>query len=506
MIIFARLIFTMRSLTKRLFQLIILVSISIIFVYSCKKSEVIDEDPSLKLNFSTDTIFFDTVFTSIGSATQILKVYNPSSNTANISSIRLAGGNQSRYRINIDGDPSLSIDNYKLLGKDSLFIFIRVTINPTDISNPFVVSDSIIFETNGNYQDVNLEAWGQNANYILADTYLNSQIKYKIVAAENENIVWTAEKPYVIYGYAVVDSSATLKIESGARIYFHNKSALWVYTGGTLKVDGTFDAPVTFQGDRLEEFYRDLPGQWEKIWLFEGSIDNEINYAIIRNAFIGIHAQNLNDQPMESHLLINNTIIENMSGFGLFTNSYNVTCANSVFANCGSYSAAILGGGKHDYRQCTFANYWPYGVRPTPLFALTNYYQLNDTLVFVSDLDAYFGNNIIYGRNDEEVVLDFVEEVSWDYHFDHCFLKTELEVTDTEYFTNCVKNEDPLFTDYQVNDYTLDSLSPAIDYGSIDVLNSSLINIDKDILRNSRLPEPDLGAYEFVPGEERKIF
>jgi hypothetical protein len=266
-------------------------------------------------------------------------------------------------------------------------------------------------------------------------------------------------------------------------------------------VNGTAEEPVTFQGDRLEEFYRDLPGQWDKIWIFEGSVDNEINYAIIRNGFIGIHAQNLNPNPTESHLKITNTIIENMSGFGLFTNIYNITCANTVFSNCGSYSAAILGGGNYDFRHCTFANYWPYSVRPTPLFALTNYYQLNDTLVYVSDLDAYFGNNIIYGRNDEELTLDFVEETSWNYQFDHCLLKTELDITDPAYFRECFKNEDPLFTNTLENDYSLDTLSPAIDYGSLDVLNSSLIDISKDILRNSRLPEPDLGAYEFVPGE-----
>ena len=262
--------------------------IAFLYLSSCKKDDIIDTDPSVKLGFSTDTVIFDTVFTTLGSVTQHLKVYNPSGNTIRISSIRLAGGSQSPYRLNIDGEASFAVKDVELAGNDSLFIFVRVTIDPTDENNPFVVTDSILFETNGNIQDVDLAAWGQNANYILADTQVPGFPKYKIIAHEFEDITWTADKPYVIYGFAVVDSNGTLRINAGARIYFHDKSGLWIYKGGTIKVNGTFEEPVTFQGDRLEGFYKDLPGQWDRIWINEGSFNNEINYAVIRNGFIGI--------------------------------------------------------------------------------------------------------------------------------------------------------------------------------------------------------------------------
>jgi len=142
----------------------------LLWVSACKK-DVLSTDPSVKLEFSTDSVVFDTVFTSIGSATHRLMVYNPSSGKVKISSISLANGTSSDFRMNVDGESDVLVKDVELLGGDSLFIFLRVTIDPTDVNNPFVVEDDLRFSTNGNDQSVKLVAWGQNANYILADTY-----------------------------------------------------------------------------------------------------------------------------------------------------------------------------------------------------------------------------------------------------------------------------------------------------------------------------------------------
>ena len=479
--------------------------ISLLYLSSCKKDAIIDTDPSVKLGFSTDTVIFDTVFTTLGSVTRHLKVYNPSGNTIRISSIRLAGGSQSPYRLNIDGEAAFAIKDVELAGNDSLYIFVRVTIDPTDENNPFVVTDSILFETNGNIQDVDLAAWGQNANYILADTQVPGFPKYKIIAHEFEDITWTADKPYVIYGFAVVDSNGTLRVNAGARIYFHDKSGMWIYKGGTIKVNGTFEEPVTFQGDRLEDFYKDLPGQWDRIWINEGSFNNEINYAVIRNGFIGIQAETLQEQ-MGNQLILTNTIIENMSGYGLLSRFYNITANNNVIANCGQYLAALTWGGLYDFRNCTFANYWPLSVRPTPSLVLNNYFEDNMGQVTAFEFDSYFGNCIIYGRNEEEMLYLFNDEAPYDYFFDNCLFKTELEIDDIQHYDNCFKNEDPLFIDYTINDYQLDTLSPAIDRGDPEVINTSPIDISLDILQVPRMPDPDLGAYEFVPGSRMPSF
>ena len=121
---------------------------------SCRKWDKLDTSPGITLSFSTDTVFFDTVFPTVGSVTQKLVVNNHHDNKIIVSSVRLAGGNASSYRINIDGIPAISASDVEIPGHDSIFVFVRVTIDPHNESTPYVVSDSIEFTTNGTLQRV----------------------------------------------------------------------------------------------------------------------------------------------------------------------------------------------------------------------------------------------------------------------------------------------------------------------------------------------------------------
>lgn len=201
-------------------------------------------------------------------------------------------------------------------------MFVEVTVDPNLQNQPYIYQDSVVFETNGNVQDVDLFAWGQNARFIVADRVLqtgNSYIRYALLDTNlNATINWDNTLPYVIWGgYAVVDSTQLLMVQPGTKIYFANNAGLWVYRYGTIKVQGTLSDPVIFQGIRRESYYQDIPGQWDRIWINEGSDQNEINYAEIRNGFIGIQAEALIDTTPARNLKITNTIIQNMSGFGI---------------------------------------------------------------------------------------------------------------------------------------------------------------------------------------------
>jgi hypothetical protein len=474
-----------------------IILIAIMLLVSCQK-DIINQDPDVKLKFSQDTVFFDTVFTSLGSTTQSFTVHNTGKQRINISSIRLAGGAASFYRMNVDGLAAYEVKDVEIESEDSLYIFCRVTIDPTDVRNPFVVSDSIVFEINGNIQDVNLVAWGQNANYILADTYVQGFPKFKIIAHENETVRWTADRPYVIYGFALVDSTGLLEIERGTRIYFHNNSGLWIYKGGTIKAKGSIDAPITFQGDRLEAFYQDMPGQWDRIWINEGSVDNELDYVIIRNGFIGLQLETLQEQ-MGNSMILSNTRIENMTGYGILTRFYNLTAYNDVVVNCGQYLAALTWGGIFDIRQCTFANYWSTSVRVTPSIVLNNYATDTNDLPYPFEFRGYFGNNIFYGRNEDELLLMGDSGAPFQYQFDHCLLQTTIDVSDQSLYPGCLKNEDPMFVDYLTNNYQLDTLSPLIDKGNPEVISQSFFDLGRDVIETTREKDlPDIGAYEFV--------
>jgi hypothetical protein len=498
------------KITISIKSLVILFSASLILI-SCNKDEVISTEPSYKLEFSSDTIIFDTVFTTVGSTTRYLKVYNRNNERINISKIFLANGSNSQYQINIDGTPGISQNNIELGADDSLFIFIKVTVNPTLQNSPLIISDSIVFETNGNIQDVDLAAWGQDAHFFVGNKKIEGlSYPYVIVANEGETINWEDDKPYVIYGWAVIDSLGILNIGPGCNIHFHQNSGLWVYRGGSIRVNGELDSVVTFQGDRLEMEYKDLPGQWDRIWINESAANSEFNYAVIKNGFIGIQAETTRED-MGNTLLLNNCIVQNMSLWGLFTLAYRVNATNSVFANCVDKTLFISVGGSYDFRHCTFANYWSGTVRLEPSFVVSNNLIIYDAngnpVTLLGDLNkAYFGNCIIYGANKEEIILSENNQVLFNYTFDNTLLKTELDITDQQFYINCLKNLDPLFVDQYKNNYRIDTLSPAINRGNIEIVNGSSVDITTDLDGNSRNQDesPDLGAYEFVPQLKKK--
>ncbi len=487
--------------TSRL--LFVLLTIMVLIATSCRKDDIINKDPNLKLEFSADSVIFDTVFTSIGSITKSLLVYNTHNKRVNISNISLAQGNQSMFRMNADGVASTAIYDLEIAPHDSLFIFLRVTIDPSNQNNPLVVEEDLIFETNGNEQTVKLVAWGQDAHFILADRKIGGFPKFKIVADSMETTVWTADKPYVVYGYALIDSYGTLIIEEGTKVHFHNNSGLWAFADGVLKVRGSLENPVIFQGDRLDPQYRDLPGQWDRIWLMEGrqGFNHEIDYAVIRNGFIGIQAESFL-RPTSNQLNITNTVIENHTGMGLFSRLFAIDASNLVVANCGNYGIALTAGGAYRFLHTTVANFWQYSVRNAPALFYNNFFldSLEQPISVPLSLD--FGNGIIYGSNSEEIDYEIVEGADTHVLFDHCLVKTEKDLSESSRFIEPIVNENPLFRDYDAFDYRPDTLSPVIGKGKIDFSNL----IPFDLHGISRHESPDLGAFQYVyiPEEEEK--
>lgn len=481
----------MKKIRKYLFPLPAMVFMAVIILSSsCKKDKIIT-DASAKLEFSSDTILFDTVFTTVGSTTKQLIVHNNYNGKIVISDIRLAGGNSSPFRINIDGVNTTEASDIEIEPNDSLYIFIKVTVDPNNSNSPLVISDSILFETNGNLQQVQLVAWGQDAYYQTPDVYIQGFPPYSVIACD---AVWKNDKPHVIYGYAVVDSACTLTIEEGTQVYLHNNAILWVYRDGSLKVKGTLGNPVVFQGDRLEAYYKNVPGQWGRIWIMRGS-ENSIDHAIIKNGIVGIHVDTLADNCNQPALKISNTIIENMSAAGMLLQGTWVQAENCVVANCGEYAVILNIGGEYDFKHCTIGNYWTYNTRQTQSLVLNNWYKdVNENIQHRNLTRAYFGNCIIYGNITEEILLDSLSGAQFKYNFDHCLLKTIISTGDANHFSNCLVNSDPVFADPASNDYSLSSSSSAIDKGLMSIANE----MPFDILRHNRTNDaaPDLGAYE----------
>ncbi len=497
---------------------------------SCRKD--FEFSPSTgSLQFSKDTVYLDTVFTNIGSSTYNLKVYNKSDDDISIPAVRLALGETSNYRLSVDGIAGKSFNNIEVLAKDSLFIFIESTIDINNFTNPngtYLYTDQIEFDAGSNLQKVELVTLVQDAVFIYPDRdnttkvveTLTLDIGGELVETELQGrellpteLTFTKEKPYVIYGFATVPNGETLTIEAGSRLHFHENSGIIVSNGASINVNGAYsndldllENEVIFEGDRLEPGFSQVPGQWGTIWLLDGSVDNTINYATIKNSTIGVLSDGNPDEANDK-LTITNTQIYNSSSFGVLGRNTSISGENVVINNSGLSSFAGTLGGKYNFTHSTIVNYWDNGFRQFPAVLLNNFVLDEDNVATIADLtEANFNNCIIYGNDNPEILLDEIEDASvvFNFKFTNCLIRFEdnsnnftgvnYDFNDTAKYEGNIFNEDPNFKDVEFNELIIGDDSAANGQG----LSSFATQIPFDILNVNRTSLPDLGAYQHI--------
>ena len=504
---------------KRIIYFLFTIGI-LMFWSSCRKD--FDFAPSTgNLEFSKDTIYLDTIFSNIGSSTYNLKVYNRSNEDINIPTLRLAQGEASNYRLNVDGMPGKVFENVQILAKDSIFIFIETTFDinnlPTNQTD-FLYTDELLFDTGGNQQQVNLVTLVKDAVFLFPEKYPDGTTE-TLYFGDDENgdpilvagfllddneLTFTNEKPYVIYGYAAVPSNKTLTVEAGARVHFHNGSVLLVAENGSIKSMGerssdpvALENEVIFEGDHLEPGFNDIPGQWLSIWLTSGSVDNEFNYTTIKNSSVGLRVE---DSPVS----LRNVQIYNSSFYGILTSTAVIEGENMVVNNSGISSLAIQLGGSYEFRHCTFANYWTNGFRSFPAVSIDNSLEVGDD-IFVADLiKADFKNCIIYGNERREFSVFKIDAAAFNFNFENCLLRFEdptgefgneplYDFNNSVLYTASQFNLDPVFQNTEMNNFNIETgTSGAENIGAPNVGPSKDLN---DITRNN---PPDAGAYETI--------
>lgn len=459
-----------------LFLLVVLSAI--MFSESSCRKETFEEDPGAQLTFSTDTVLFDTVFTQLGggqnprSVNKQFTVRNPHNKTIK-TSIYLGMGNASPYRINIDGQSVSRIEDYEIRPDDSIYIFVELTAEPNGQTGPIFVIDSVLFQTNGNVQDVKLVAWGWDAHY-LTDSVLTG--------INNWN---DQTKPYVIFNSILVDRNATLNIGEGVHVY--NSVGSHIYVNGSLNVNGSKDFPVTFEGARLGHEHENTASQWHGIRILPQSRNNKIDYAVIKNGVVGVEVDSL-QVGGGFKLQISHTKILNMSAGGLIGYTAWINAVNVLVANCGQYTFLGELGGNYQLTHCTFANYNNVFLRTKPSFGLSNAdFDDGVNLPVENDLVFKLNNNIIWGSLKEELVFFDGGKGLFDGQIFSTVLKTELSGFDA---SNLV-NKDPKFKDFRELNFELDTLSPAKDIGPV-----LIPPVTDDLKGELRDAAPDLGAFE----------
>lgn len=467
---------------------------------SCREG-IISSDPALKLRFSHDTLLFDTVFTTIGSSTKRVMVYNPNKNAVSIQQVSMREGKH--FHINLDGENNMDqLRNITVRGGDSLFMFVRVYIDPLNEDNPVLVDDDIAFSVNGNTQNINLQAYGQNVEKIKIPS--DSIIR---------NCHLSNNKPYLLYDTIKVSN---LTIEEGSTIYMHEGALLCVY--GDMKALGSKEAPIIFRGDRTDRLFDSVPyrmasGQWNGIYLMPSKevfppARYQMEYVDILSGSVGLYAYSETTGNILPKLTLKNSRIHNHSIYGLVIQNTDADVTNCEISNCASY-CVYLAGGNHQFVHNTIAAY--YGYPYTNLNIHQNIIPEDVAAVYINNLsknmaktNSSFCNCIITGARPNNLVVATPLNEHYTGKFTGNYLRADsLQLPEAKNNTYASKSDTTVFRNiyylyqkYHYYDFQLDSLSPA--RGVAD----SAITFSKEIFTTDRIGQkrkakPDAGCYEY---------
>ncbi|KQB39548.1 hypothetical protein [Flavobacterium aquidurense] len=496
-------------------QYFILFIFGLLITFSSCRTDFDTVASSGDLKFSKDTVYLDTVFKNIGSSTYQLKVYNKSKDDISIPVIQLKNGLNSKYRMTVDGMAGTNGKIFKdvtLLAKDSLYIFIETTADITD-ANPadFLYTDQIQFDSGTNLQEVALVTLVQDAVFLYPKQNPDgTKEKIKIDGKDvdgfylNENdavngneLLFTKQKPYVIYGYAGVPESKTVTFEAGARVFFHSNSGLYIDNQASLQINGTasstdkLENEVIFEGDRLESLYDDIPGQWNSVIFANGSKNHSINHLTLKNAITGL---NIKSPDNTTTIQIKNTQIYNCAEYGILAQNAHINGENIVINYAGLAGLSCVYGGNYIFTHCTFNNNW----QGSSQFAVNLSNSLAGATPETNPLtQATFNNCIIYGSASNEFNLNKNTNTAFVYQLNNCLLKFSTTSnpdyqfkTDVAHYNQIILNENPKFLNVSKNKFNIDNTSAAFAKG-----NPAYI-IPLDIIGATRTSPPDLGAYQ----------
>lgn len=491
--------------------------LSVIFV-SCDDYDTWTVSPSARLSFSKDTVSFDTVITRQSSPTQSFLVYNTNNDGLRINRIQLASGATSHFRVNVDGQFLVGGvgENFEVRRKDSIFVKVEVMLPEMDSDLPIHYKDEILFTLeSGVTQSIALEADGQDVYVLKGEVY-------------NSNSRLSAGRPYLVYDSLVVAEGATLTIEPGVCLMFHDSVSLHVR--GTLKAKGTVEQPVVFRGDRLDRLFPNLSydnttNRWGGIHFYGHSVNNVMTQCDIHSGQYGVRLDSLMDEAIDERALtMRDCIIHNVEGIGFDAQDTDAEVLGTQISNTLGHTVSLLGG-FYTFVHCTIAQYYPWNYECGDALHISNTTDAGKEDAFHPLYIAHFLNCVIMGRA-EDVVMGSIEEYQdfrCDYLFQNCYLRT-VESDDKERFAEIVYDKDTL--DFKKDDperpkrygsknfavmgenylysFVPDSLSGIRGLASSVITKKYTCQFDR--LGNSRLVDgaPDAGAYEFVPKKDEE--
>ena len=174
----------------------------------CQDDDSFSTNVSNILSFSADTVKLDTVFSAVPTTTRTFWVHNESGDGIRCKNIRLERGNQSGFRVNVDGvylgsESGYQASEVEIRKGDSIRVFVELTSPVNGRNKPWLVEDNLLFLLeSGVTQKVNLNAYSWDA------------IKYRNLHITNDTTL-TGDRPIIVYGKLTVEEHATLTLAAG---------------------------------------------------------------------------------------------------------------------------------------------------------------------------------------------------------------------------------------------------------------------------------------------------
>lgn len=394
---------------------------------SCAADDDFQTNSTGRLSFSTDTVKADTVFANVGSRTYGFWVFNRSGSGLRLSSVKLRQGNQTGFRVNVDGsylDNSLGsvATDLEVRKGDSIRVFVELTPQPTFRLEPQKVEDDLVFSLeSGAEQRVHLQAYAWDA------TRLDG------LHVSNDTLIESA-RPVVLYGEGLrVDSGAVLTVRN-TTLYFHEGAALTV--GGSLLTENT-----VLRGDRLDGLFDYLPydrvsGQWQGVVFTASSAGNSLVDTEIRNAVNGV----VLDAPLaldstRQRLTMVRCVVHNSKGYGVVAHGSNVGLYYCQLTNSLADCMALYGG-ICELAHCTLAQFYPFSadrgaaLRFADHWGETVAYPLCRLHCSYCVVTGYEADVVMAERKETGETAEFT------YRFEDCLLRTPAVEDDTLSFRN----------------------------------------------------------------------
>lgn len=395
-------------------------------LWACSDNDSFTTSPSARLTFSVDSVKMDTVFSTVGSSTYTFWVFNHAADGIRLKSVRLRQGNQTGFRVNVDGsylDNSLGsvVNDLEVRKGDSIRVFVELTAPENGQEEAQLIEDDLVFTLeSGTEQRVCLQGYAWDA------------IQMRDVVVSHDSLI-DSRKPVVIYGGLRVDSAVTLTIRNTS-LYFHDKAGMDVY--GRVDMEKTL-----LRGDRLDHMFDYLPydrvsGQWRGLHFYSTSADNILIDTEIRNPEDAIIIDSAEVSPDRQRLYMERCIVHNCKGFGLQAVNAYVGLLNCQLTNTLGDCVAIYGG-VAILDHCTIAQFYPFSGNRGAAVRFTNFFEESNYPLIQFRLT----NSIVTGYADDVVMGESRDStMAYEYYFENDLLRTPM-VEDSTRFVNIMWEE-----------------------------------------------------------------